>query len=160
MKNKRNKINERSLYSKVYPFYSLSELANLIGYTRQGAYDLLIKNFNIPYHLINSKYIFYISELQSSNISLYESIIHSIQLNKLCVQKKSHHRVKAFYSTQKLSKIIGLSGEATKKLLLGMSIPFKTSGKIHLYNLSDIKTYCPDLYNSILLSVDLNEILF
>lgn len=150
---------KRDIYKVIYPFYSLFELSEFIQYSRQGTHDLLIKNLNLPYHFINNKYIFYISELQLSHPSFYNSIILSFQLNKTLQLKKSTHKAKIIYSIYDLKLMLGITLAQTKSIFDKISLPYQQIKNVRYYYLADIQNNCKILYNSILLSIQLNELI-
>jgi hypothetical protein len=66
----------------VKPFYSVPQLARLIGYSSQGARKFLFK-LNLPIHLVGNRYIVYLTDLQSYCPQLYNSILESQNINNL-----------------------------------------------------------------------------
>lgn len=64
------------------------------------------------------------------------------------------------YSTAQLRDLLGFKkSENTKKFLIKLNVPCSTTGKKDFWMLSDIKTHCPSLFDSILESVGLNSMI-
>jgi len=67
-------------------FYSIPELARMINYSSQGARKLFFK-MNIPITLLGSRYIIFLTDLQSFAPSLYNSILEAQNLNSMISPK-------------------------------------------------------------------------
>ena len=72
----------------------------------------------------------------------------------------SNFSIKPIYSTTQLRILFGFKkSEQAKKFLLKLNIPFYNTNKKDYWMLSDIKTHCPSLFDSILESVGLNQMI-
>jgi hypothetical protein len=68
--------------------------------------------------------------------------------------------IKPVYTTTELKNLLGFKkSENTKKFLTKLNVPCQTTGKKDFWMLSDIKSYCPSLFDSILESVGLNSMI-
>ena len=63
-------------------FYTVPQLAKMIGYSSQGARKFLFK-LNLPIHLVGNRYIVYLTDLQSYTPELYNSILEANNINAL-----------------------------------------------------------------------------
>jgi hypothetical protein len=67
---------------KIRPFYTVPQLAKMIGYSSQGARKFLFK-LNLPINLVGNRYIVYLTDLQSYTPQFYNSILEAQNLNSL-----------------------------------------------------------------------------
>ena len=84
-------------------FYTVPELARLIGYSSQGARKFLFK-LNLPITLVGNRYIVYLTDLQSYCPTLYNSIMEAQNLNALIDEdsiKNNDTAMKEQFSTYK-----------------------------------------------------------
>ena len=73
--------------SIVKPMYSIPQLAKLIHYSSQGARQFLFK-LNLPIHLVGSRYIVYLTDLQTYTPELYNSILEAANINSINEQNE------------------------------------------------------------------------
>lgn len=71
---------------KVKPFYTVPEIAKMIGYTSAGARKFLMK-LSLPITLIGKRYVVYLSDLQNYTPEFFNSIMESKNLNDILNSK-------------------------------------------------------------------------
>lgn len=64
---------------KIQPFYSIADIAELMGYSKNGARKF-INNLNIPINKVGNKHIIYLSDLRNNTPEFYYSLLEANNL--------------------------------------------------------------------------------
>lgn len=85
--------------TKVYPFYSVTQLSEIFGMTRLGTRNMLDR-MNLPAHFVGNKIIYYLSDLQTHQPELFSSILEANQLNSMLHQPNPEPTREEDFSTK------------------------------------------------------------
>lgn len=73
----------RNLTEQIYPFYSVQELATLMGYKLTQTRKVLLEKLKVPGTKIGNKWIFYLTDIKTCAPALFDSILEANHLNRL-----------------------------------------------------------------------------
>jgi len=72
---------------------------------------------------------------------------------------KKQQQIKVFYTVPELARLIGYSSQGARKFLFKLNLPITLVGNRYIVYLTDLQSYCPTLYNSIMEAQNLNSMI-
>lgn len=82
------------------------------------------------------------------------------QKNKFEDRVRQNFAIKPFYTSDELRRLIGYkTNHAARAFLQKLNIPCHVVGRKYIWYLSDIQTYCPELFSSLCEAANLKSLL-